>query len=53
VARGIQTYQNRAHFFAAVAEAIRRILIDNARRKHALQRQSAGARASGPLSAVY
>jgi RNA polymerase sigma factor (TIGR02999 family) len=27
-------FQNRAHFFAAAAEAMRRILIDNARRKH-------------------
>jgi RNA polymerase sigma factor (TIGR02999 family) len=30
-ARG--TYDNRGHFFAAAAEAMRRILIDNARRK--------------------
>jgi len=29
-------WQNRAHFFAAAAEAMRRILIDNARRKKAL-----------------
>lgn len=28
-------FANRAHFFAAAAEAMRRILIDNARRKHA------------------
>ena len=28
-------WQNRAHFFAAAAEAMRRILIDNARRKNA------------------
>ena len=27
------TWKNRAHFFAAAAEAMRRILIDNARRK--------------------
>ena len=27
-------WQNRAHFFAAAAEGMRRILIDNARRKH-------------------
>jgi RNA polymerase sigma factor (TIGR02999 family) len=27
------TWDNRAHFFAAAAEAMRRILIDNARRK--------------------
>jgi RNA polymerase sigma factor (TIGR02999 family) len=30
-------FENRAHFFAAAAEAMRRILIDNARRKHALR----------------
>lgn len=29
-------WRNRAHFFAAAAEAMRRILIDNARRKNAL-----------------
>jgi RNA polymerase sigma factor (TIGR02999 family) len=31
-------WKNRAHFFAAAAEAMRRILIDRARRKHALKR---------------
>jgi RNA polymerase sigma factor (TIGR02999 family) len=42
-------WKNRAHFFAAAAEAIRRILIDNARRRHAqrhggaLQKVSANA----------
>ena len=30
-------WENRAHFFGAAAEAMRRILIDNARRKHALR----------------
>lgn len=30
-------WQNRAHFFGAAAEAMRRILIDNARRKKALR----------------
>jgi len=30
-------WQNRAHFFAAAAEAMRRILIDNARRKTSLR----------------
>ncbi len=35
-------WRNRAHFFAAAAEAMRRILIDHARRKQALKR---GARA--------
>jgi RNA polymerase sigma factor (TIGR02999 family) len=32
---GKATWQNRAHFFAAAAEAMRRILIDSARRRHA------------------
>jgi len=36
-----QTFQNRAHFFAAAAEAMRRILIENARRKSA-QRHGGG-----------
>lgn len=30
-------WQNRAHFFGAAAEAMRRILIDRARRRHALR----------------
>lgn len=30
-------FENRAHVFAAAAEAMRRILIDNARRKRALR----------------
>jgi RNA polymerase sigma factor (TIGR02999 family) len=34
-------FQNRAHFFAVAAEAMRRILIDRARRKHA-QRHGGG-----------
>ena len=33
-------FENRAHFFAAAAEAMRRILIDNARRKRALRHGS-------------
>jgi len=32
-----QTWNNRAHFFGAAAEAMRRILIDSARRKRALR----------------
>ncbi len=32
-----QTWQNRAHFFSAAAEAMRRILIERARRKKALR----------------
>ena len=30
---GVASFDNRDHFFAAVAEAKRRILVDNARRK--------------------
>ena len=33
-----QTWENRAHFFAAAAEAMRRILIDTARSKSRLKR---------------
>ena len=33
-----QQWDGRAHFFAAAAEAMRRILVDNARRKKALKR---------------
>ena len=33
-----QHWHGRRHFFAAAAEAMRRILIDNARRKHAAKR---------------
>jgi len=33
-----QIWQSRSHFFAAAAESMRRILIDRARRKHALKR---------------
>ena len=32
------SWQNRAHFFAAAAEAMRRILVDHARRKQSLKR---------------
>src|SRR5580693_3170859 len=31
---GDQHFDGRGHFFAAAAEAMRRILVDNARRKH-------------------
>ena len=34
---GQAEFQNRAHFFAAAAEAMRRILIDRARRKRAVR----------------
>ena len=35
---GDRTFVNRAHFFAAAAEAMRRILVDSARRRQALKR---------------
>ena len=39
VGDGVERQWNgRGHFFAAAAEAMRRILIDNARQKHALKR---------------
>lgn len=34
---GDQSFENRAHFFSAAAEAMRRILIDSARRKLAVR----------------
>ena len=37
VGDGERTWENRAHFFGAAADAMRRILIDNARRKAALK----------------
>ena len=37
---GRQAWQNRAHFFGAAAEAMRRILIERARRKSRLKRGS-------------
>src|SRR5512142_2522229 len=33
-----QSWENRGHFFAAAAEAMRRILVENARRKKRLKR---------------
>ncbi|MHC4542258.1 MAG: ECF-type sigma factor, partial [Planctomycetota bacterium] len=33
-----QTWKSRTHFFFAAAEAMRRILVDNARRKKSLKR---------------
>ena len=35
---GDRTWENRVHFFSAAAEAMRRILIESARRKSALKR---------------
>src|SRR5579883_1307525 len=42
-----QRFEHRGHFFAAAAEAMRRILIDNARRKRA--RKHGGERRRVPL----
>ena len=36
-----QNWQNRGHFFAAAAEAMRRILVENARRKRSLKQGGA------------
>jgi len=41
---GDQQFENRRHFFAAAAEAMRRILVENARRKRSLKRGGAGRR---------
>jgi RNA polymerase sigma factor (TIGR02999 family) len=38
---GDQKFDGRGHFFAAAAEAMRRILVDHARRKHAIKRGAA------------
>ncbi len=38
VGNGDRSWQNRAHFFGAAADAMRRILVDNARSKSALKR---------------
>lgn len=40
VGEGDRTWQNRAHFFGAAAEAMRRILIERARRKSRVKRGS-------------
>ncbi|MHC4228433.1 MAG: sigma-70 family RNA polymerase sigma factor [Planctomycetota bacterium] len=34
----VRNWDNRGHFFAAAAEAMRRILVDNARRKRSMRR---------------
>ena len=38
------TWQNRAHFFGIAAQAMRRILLDHARRKHAGKREGSAQR---------
>jgi len=42
--RNSARWQSRAHFLAAAAEAMRRILVENARRKHRLKRGGGHAR---------
>ena len=42
---GDRRFENRAHFFGAAAEAMRRILVEAARRKHAARRGSGHAHA--------
>ncbi len=44
VGEGDALFENRAHFFAAAAEAMRRILVDCARRKRAIRRGGGVAR---------
>jgi RNA polymerase sigma factor (TIGR02999 family) len=41
---GEAQFENRAHFFSAAAEAMRRILVDSARRKKAIRRGSGASR---------
>ena len=38
VGDGDPNFENRAHFFSAAAEAMRRIIVDSARRKHSTKR---------------
>ena len=45
-------WENRGHFFAAAAEAMRRILVDEARRKHSLKRGGDHARAELDLAEI-
>jgi RNA polymerase sigma factor (TIGR02999 family) len=47
-----QAFANRGHFFAAAAEAMRRILIENARRKGRLKRGGAAERQAVDLEAL-
>jgi len=46
VAAGSQTWENRAHFFGAASEAMRRILIERARRKARLKHGAGKAQVS-------
>src|SRR5512140_833380 len=44
VGEGEAHFENRAHFFSAAAEAMRRILVESARRKNAAKRGSGALR---------
>ncbi len=52
-----QSWENRGHFFAAAAEAMRRILVENARRKKTLKRSggqdNVGATHASPAQARH
>ncbi len=45
-------FQTRGHFFAAVAEVMRRILIDHARRKHSQKRGGGAHRVEMPMDGL-
>ena len=47
-----QQWHNRRHFFSAAAEAMRRILVENARRKQAAKRGGNAAREAIPESRI-
>lgn len=49
---GDQLFANRRHFFAAAAEAMRRILVENARRKHRAKHGGECHRADVDLAAL-
>jgi RNA polymerase sigma factor (TIGR02999 family) len=47
-----QVFQNRGHFYAAAGEAMRRVLVEAARRRHALKRGSQAQRLEVDLSEI-
>ena len=51
-ALGKQDWQNRRQFFGAAAEAMRRILVDNARRKHSVRHGGGQARVEMPEEGI-
>jgi RNA polymerase sigma factor (TIGR02999 family) len=50
---GDQQFDGRGHFFAAAAEAIRRILVENARRKKAAKRGGDGQRQEIEVDRIF